>query len=174
MKNVGPVRKDLGVKTFFNMLGPMVNPAFPKNQLVGVFSLELARLYNYLYQKTDKNYMVLHSLDGYDEISLTGALKALSRGKEELLTPEKLGFEALRQEQLFGGDSIEASADIFRKVIKGEGTEAQTNVVAANSGMAIHCAKPDISREDSFALAKETILSGKAWQTFEKFLTLNQ
>ena len=174
MKNVGPVRKDLGVKTFFNMLGPMVNPAFPKNQLVGVFSLELARLYNYLYQKTDKNYMVLHSLDGYDEISLTGALKALSRGKEELLTPQKLGFDALRQEQLFGGDSIEASADIFRKVIKGEGTEAQTNVVAANSGMAIHCAKPDISREDSFALAKETILSGKAWQTFEKFLSLNQ
>lgn len=174
MKNVGPVRKDLGVKTFFNMLGPMVNPAFPKNQLVGVFSLELARLYNYLYQKTNKNYIVLHSLDGYDEISLTGALKAFSRNKEELLSPRKLGFEVLRPEQLFGGDSIEASAEIFRTVIRGEGTEAQTNVVAVNSGMAIHCSRPELSREDSFALAKETIQSGKAWETFEKFLALNQ
>ncbi|MDX2301575.1 MAG: anthranilate phosphoribosyltransferase [Microscillaceae bacterium] len=173
MKHVGPVRKELGVKTFFNMLGPMVNPAFPHHQLVGVFNLELARLYNYLYQKTDKNYIILHSLDGYDEISLTGRLKLLARGREQLLTPEQLGFKTLKQEDLFGGDTIEESAAIFEQVIKGLGTAAQTQVVTANAGMAIQCARPQQSTEDCLALAQEILLSGKALKAFENFLSLN-
>lgn len=170
MKNVAPVRKSLKVKTFFNMLGPMVNPAFPKNQLVGVFNLELARLYNYLYQQTDKNFTILHSLDGYDEISLTGKFKMYSNQEEKLFAPEDLHFQTLQQEQLFGGNTIEKSAGIFEKVIRGEGTEAQNAVVTANAGMAIHCARPQQTLQDSLDLAKETLKSGKALTAFKKFI----
>jgi anthranilate phosphoribosyltransferase len=174
MKNVAPIRKELGVKTFFNMLGPMVNPAFPPNQLVGVFSLELARLYNYLYQQTDKNFTILHSLDGYDEISLTGSFKTYSREGEKLQHPEDLGFSTLRAEELFGGKTVEESAQIFQKVLNNQGTQAQTNAVVANAGMSIHCARPQVHLKDCLALAHETLVSGKAKQTFEKFLRVAQ
>ncbi len=173
MKNVAPIRKELGVKTFFNMLGPMVNPAFPEIQLVGVFNLELARLYNYLYQKTNKQYAILHTLDGYDEISLTSSFKLLSNQEDSLLSPQDLGFKTLNPEALFGGDTVADSAKVFEKILRGEGTEAQQDVVCANAGMAIHCAKPALSRQDCMALAKETLKSGKALTTFEKFLRLN-
>ncbi|MEO0470198.1 MAG: anthranilate phosphoribosyltransferase [Bacteroidota bacterium] len=169
MKNVGPIRRELGVKTFFNMLGPMVNPAFPKNQLVGVFDLQLARLYGYLYQKTDKNFIILHSLDGYDEISLTGPTKYLANDGEHLVQPGDLGLHQWKQEDLFGGDSVEAAADIFTKVLHNEGTPAQQEVVIANAGMAIHCAK-QISREDAIAAARESLESGSARKSFEQFI----
>src|SRR5690606_621082 len=113
MKNVAPIRKDLGVKTFFNMLGPMVNPSFPRKQLVGVFNLELARLYGYLYQKSGKDFVILHSLDGYDEISLTGPFKVVTQDKEEFITPESLGFERHKPEMISGGDTIEEAAKVF-------------------------------------------------------------
>jgi len=134
MKNVAPIRRDLGVKTFFNMLGPMVNPSFPKKQLVGVFSLELARLYGYLYQKTDKHFVILHSLDGYDEISLTGGFKKISNGNESILNPSDLGFETIKQEQIYGGETVDGSAKIFETILKGDGTTAQNSVVIANCG----------------------------------------
>ena len=121
MKNVGPVRKSLAVKTFFNMLGPMVNPAFPKNQLVGVFSLELARMYAYLYQNTDKNYTILHALDGYDEISLTGETKSISNNSERVLKPSDFGVSELKQSEIAGGGSIESSAEILTNILKGKG-----------------------------------------------------
>lgn len=173
MKNVAPIRRELGVKTFFNMLGPMVNPAFPKNQLVGVFSLELARLYGYLYQKSDKNFTVLHALDGYDEISLTGNTKMISNNSEDMLAPEDFGVESIRQEDIFGGDSVQESADIFIKVISGNGTKAQNNVVAANAGMAIATVK-GLQPKEGFELAKESLLSGKAKQKLEKLITLSK
>src|SRR6185436_360883 len=106
MKTVAPIRKELGVKTFFNMLGPLVNPSFPKYQCTGVFSLELARLYNYLLQQSKGNFIVLHSLDGYDEISLTSNFKMISKQKEQILEPEQIGFNKIRQEDLFGGDTV--------------------------------------------------------------------
>ncbi|MEP5829469.1 MAG: anthranilate phosphoribosyltransferase, partial [Maribacter dokdonensis] len=137
MKNVAPIRKDLAVKTFFNMLGPMVNPAFPKNQMVGVFNLELARMYGYLYQKTDKNFTVLHALDGYDEISLTGNTKTISNHTETMLKPSDFGVPEIKQTDIVGGDGIESSAQIFMNVLQGKGTEAQNNVVCANAGIAI-------------------------------------
>ena len=161
MKNVAPIRKELGVKTFFNMLGPMVNPAFPKNQLVGVFNLELARIYGYLYQKTNKNFTVLHALDGYDEISLTGDTKMISNQAEVILSPEDFGVHQIKQEDIFGGNTIEDSANIFLNVIKGKGTEAQNNVVCANAGMAIATVK-NLAPIEGFELAKESLLSGKA------------
>lgn len=173
MKNVGPIRKELGVKTFFNMLGPMINPAFPKHQMVGVFSLELARIYSYLYQKTDKNYTILHALDGYDEISLTGTAKAITNHSERMLTAEDFGVLPHSQGAIKGDDTIEGTAKIFLNVLRGAGTEAQTNVVCANAGTAIATVKK-VSPKQGFEIAKETLLSGKALQSFETLRTLSQ
>lgn len=173
MKLVGPIRKDLGVKTFFNMLGPMVNPTFPKNQIVGVFSLELARLYAYLYQKSDRNYTILHSLDVYDEISLTSPFKMISRNEEKLLEPKDLGFETLRPEELAGGTTVDASAQIFMQVLKGKGTKAQNNVVAANAMIGIQCCMPELSLDICREMAEESLQSGKALSVLNK-ITNNQ
>jgi len=170
MKSVGPIRKDLGVKTFFNMLGPMVNPAFPKRQMVGVFSLELARMYGYLYQQTDTHYSIIHTLDGYDEISLTSPFKVISDNKEALYDAQMLGLPTLQHEQIEGGGSIDKAAKIFVDVLKGAGTAAQTAVVAANAGMALQCARPELSPKDAVALAKETLESGKAYTLFNKLI----
>ncbi len=172
MKNVAPIRSELGVKTFFNMLGPMVNPAFPKNQLVGVFNLELARLYGYLYQKSNKNFAILHALDGYDEISLTGKTKVISNNSEDMIVPEDFGVDAIRQEDIFGGDSVQESADIFMKVISGNGTDAQNNVVSANAGMAIATVK-GLKPKEGFELSKDSLLSGKGKQKLEKLIQLS-
>ena len=173
MKNVAPIRKSLAVKTFFNMLGPMVNPAFPKNQLVGVFNLELARMYGYLYQNTDKNFTILHALDGYDEISLTGNTKTISNNTEAMLSPEDFGVEGLKQEEIAGGGSIESSAEIFVNILKGKGTRAQENVVCANAGMAIATAK-QISVKEGFETARESINSGKALKALQKLQELSE
>ncbi len=172
MKNVAPIRRELGVKTFFNMLGPMVNPSFPKNQLVGVFNLELQRLYSYLYQNTDKNYSIVHALDGYDEISLTGDTKIISNTSETILSPTDLGVEQIEQSAIFGGTTVKSSAKIFLNVINGEGTEAQNNVVSANAGLAIATSK-QIKHKQGFELAKESLLSGKAKQSLDKLIELS-
>ncbi|WP_459213017.1 anthranilate phosphoribosyltransferase [Aquimarina rhabdastrellae] len=173
MKNVAPIRKELGVKTFFNMLGPMVNPAFPPNQIVGVFNLELARMYGYLYQNTDKNFTIIHALDGYDEISLTGNTKTIANATESMLTPNDFGVQALRQEDIQGGTTIEASAKIFMDILSGNGTEAQNNVVSANAGMAIATVK-GLTPKEGFEIAKESLLSGKGLNTLQKVQELSK
>ncbi|WMI65975.1 anthranilate phosphoribosyltransferase [Aestuariibaculum sp. YM273] len=173
MKNVAPIRRELGVKTFFNMLGPMVNPSFPKNQMVGVFNLELLRLYGYLYQNTDKNYSVVHALDGYDEISLTGGTKVISNNKETMFAPEDLGINQITQQSIYGGDTIEEAAKIFVNVINGNGTEQQNNVVCANAGLAIATTK-QISHKEGFELAKESLFSGKAKASLDKLVALSK
>lgn len=172
MKNVAPIRKELGVKTFFNMLGPMVNPAFPKNQMVGVFNLELLRLYGYLYQETDKNYAVVHALDGYDEISLTGKTKVISNTTETLFEPHDLGVNQIEQSEIFGGTTVKQAAKLFTDIIDGKGTEAQNNVVCANAGLAIATVK-QISHKEGFELAKIALESGKAKQSLEKLIELS-
>lgn len=173
MKNVAPVRRELGVKTFFNMLGPLVNPAFPKNQLTGVFNLELARLYHYLFQKTDTNFTILYALDGYDEISLTGPTKAFSKNSEGILTPQDFGVLPLEASQIAGGDNVESSANIFMNVIQNKGTQAQQEVVCANAGMAIATAL-DLSPIDGFEKAKESLLSGKAFEALTQLQNLSK
>ena len=173
MKNVAPVRRELGVKTFFNMLGPLVNPAFPKNQLTGVFNLELARLYHYLFQKTDTNFTILYALDGYDEISLTGPTKAFSKNSEGILTPQDFGVLPLEASQIAGGDNVESSAKIFMDVIQNKGTQAQQEVVCANAGMAISTAL-DLSLIDGFEKAKESLLSGKAFEALTQLQNLSK
>ena len=172
MKIVAPIRKELGVKTFFNMLGPLVNPSFPKFQLTGVFSLELARLYNYLLQKAGNEFVILYSLDGYDEISLTCPFKMISKTKEQLFTPGDIGFEKVSEVDLFGGETISESAVIFSNVLNNSGTIAQKNVVIANSAMAIFCAKPEFSIEECILLAKESLESKRALQAFKKLLII--
>lgn len=173
MKNVAPVRRDLGVKTFFNMLGPLVNPAFPKNQLTGVFNLELARLYHYLFQKTETNFTVLYALDGYDEISLTGATKAFSQNSERVLTPQDFGVLPLAADEIAGGDSVESSAAIFMNVIQNKGTQAQAQVVCANAGMAIATAL-NLTPMEGFEKAKESLESGNALSALQKLQNLSK
>src|ERR1700712_1900543 len=168
MKTVAPIRRELGVKTFFNMLGPLVNPARPKNQIVGVFSLELARLYAYLYQKSSKNYTILHALEGYDEVSLTCDFKTFTKTGEKISTLEQLGFSKLNPEEIAGGNTVPESADIFISVLVGEATLAQNNVVLCNAALAIQTLNPEKSFADCFYEAEESLLSKKALISFKK------
>lgn len=168
MKNVGPIRKELGVKTFFNMLGPMVNPSFPKNQLVGVFSLELARMYAYLYQNTTTNFSILYDLEGFDEVSLTGNVKIISNASEKILKPEDFNTKSVTLHQIKGGETVEEAAKIFMTILSGNGTQMQNDVVFANAALAISMMK-NTSFDESLAIAKESLMNGKA---LEKLKTL--
>jgi anthranilate phosphoribosyltransferase len=169
MKQVAPVRKDLGVKTFFNMVGPMVNPAHPKKQLVGVFSLELARLYAYLYQQGEASFGIVHSLDGYDEISLTGPFKYISRAGEQLLSNTNLGLKQIEASQISGGVSVEGNAEIFLNVLQNKASKSQKDVVVANAALALY-ATGNPSLEDCVQRAVEAIDSGRAFETFKKLM----
>ncbi|WP_421940242.1 anthranilate phosphoribosyltransferase [Pedobacter sp.] len=170
MKIVAPIRKELGVKTFFNMLGPMVNPGHPKYQMVGVFSLELARLYAYLYQETDKNYTIVHALEGYDEVSLTCDVKTFTNKGEHILTLNDMGFERVSTQDIKGGDTVESSAKIFMNVLNGEATDVQNNVVLCNSALAIKTIKPESSFADCYYEAEESLMSKKALNSFKQLL----
>tara|TARA_R110000787_G_scaffold268693_1_gene375261 strand:+ start:1025 stop:2011 length:987 start_codon:yes stop_codon:yes gene_type:complete len=171
MKLVAPIRKELGVKTFFNMLGPMVNPSKPNKQIVGVYSLELLRLYKYLYQQTDKKYAIIYSLDGYDEISLTSDFRIVSNNKDQLITPKEYGFHHLKQEQLFGGNTVDESAKIFLKIISGEGTIAQNNAVIVNAATAIQVST-GLSIIESIDKATVSLQSGNALQSLKKLIAI--
>ena len=170
MKAVGPVRKELGMKTFFNMLGPLVNPSNPQNQLVGVFNLELARIYSYLLQESSKNYGIVYSLDGYDEISLTNGFKLITKENELQITPEDLGLKRLEQSEIFGGNSVKASAQIFISILDGKGTEAQNNTVLANAAFALKIIEPIKSFENAFEEAKTSLLGLKAKKCLNKLI----
>lgn len=167
MKTVAPIRRELGVKTFFNMLGPLVNPAKPKNQLVGVFNLELARIYAYLYQKSTVNYTILNALDGYDEVSLTCDFKTFSAEGERINSIEDLGFELLNPEQILGGSSVSESAGIFMTVLEGEATSAQNNVVLCNAALAIKTIDAAKTFADCFYEAEEALMSKRALRSFK-------
>ena len=170
MKNVAPIRKELGVKTFFNVLGPMINPARPRKQLVGVFSLELARLYAYLYQQTDKQFMILHALDGYDEISLTGPFKVISNTNEQVMTPTQLGLDTLTPDRLAGGQTLQESAQIFLNVLNDVATPAQKQAVLANSAMALLAAGKATTTDDAIAMARESLESKRALACFKHLI----
>lgn len=172
LKTVGPIRKNLGVRTFFNMLGPMVNPANPAYQLVGVYNLEMARIYNYLLQQTGKPFTIIHSLDGYDEISLTNDTKVITQAGEKIMTPEQLGKRSVTAEDIYGGNSVEEAAKIFQRIIKGEGTFAQNAVVLANAAMALHCTGTYKNYEAAYHAAVESLESGKAYQSLQTLISL--
>lgn len=167
MKNVGPIRKELAVKTFFNMLGPMVNPSRPKKQMIGVFSLELSRLYAYLYQNNDIQFSIVHSLDGYDEISLTGDFKMVSNQGEKVFSPDNIGFSVLPAASISGGGTVKESAKIFEDILRGKGTEPQYSVVVANSAAALQTADQKLSFMEAIDKAEEALKSGKALKVFK-------
>jgi len=169
MKNVAPIRKELGVRTFFNMLGPIVNPSFPKYQLLGVYNLEMARLYNYLLQNTFSKYVIVHSFDGYDEISLTGNYKMISRDKESIIEPKI----KLVQADLFGGKTMDDAAKLFLKILEGNGSSPQNEVVIANAGMAIHCVRNNLALEECNEMAREALISKKAFESYKELLKIN-
>lgn len=173
LKTVAPVRKSLAVRTFFNMLGPLVNPVMPHRQLLGVYNLKLARLYFYMYQQTDVDFAVVHSLDGYDEISLTGEFKVINRSGESLYTPEELGFARYTEADLDGGETVEEAARIFDAVMRNEATPAQKNCVIANSAFAIQAIDNSLPIADCIATARDAIESGKAYDALKRFISLN-
>ena len=174
MKQVAPVRKELGLKTFFNMLGPLVNPCNPKQQLTGVFSLELARLYGYYFQNASKKYAVVYDLNGYDEISLTGAAKILSHKEETLLHPTDFKIPKVSNTDIEGGNDVASAARIFTNVLEGKGTPQQEYVVCANAAWAISIVSSNDTIENSFKKAQESIHSGKALHTFKTLHALSQ
>ena len=168
LKVVGPIRKNLGIRTFFNMLGPMVNPASPKHQLVGVYNLEMARIYNYLLQQTESNFTIIHSLDGYDEISLTGDTKVITNEGEKIMTAEQLGRRSVTAADIYGGNTVEEAAKIFISILEGKGTWAQNAVVLANSAMALQCTAKYNNYDECYQLAVESLESGKALEAMKK------
>jgi anthranilate phosphoribosyltransferase len=170
LKVVGPIRKNLGVRTFFNMLGPMVNPASPKYQLVGVYNLEMARIYNYLLQQGSSAFTIIHSLDGYDEISLTGDVKVITNAGEKIYSAEDLGKRMVSPMDIHGGNSVEDAAKIFLSILKGEGTWAQNAVVLANSAMALQCTGKYASYDECYQMAVESLESAKAYQSLQKVI----
>jgi len=172
LKAVATIRKNLGFRTFFNMLGPMVNPANPEYQLVGVYNLEMARIYNYLLQQTGKPFTIIHSLDGYDEISLTNDTKVITNKGEKILSAEELGKRTVSPIDIYGGTTVEEAAKIFLKILKGEGSWAQNAVVLANAAMALQCTGDFTTYDDAYNAAVESLENGKAYQSFKKLISL--
>ncbi|RZK49258.1 MAG: anthranilate phosphoribosyltransferase [Pedobacter sp.] len=173
MKTVAPIRKELGVKTFFNMLGPMVNPVKPAYQMVGVFNLELARLYAYLYQHSGNKYTIVHALDGYDEVSLTGDFKTFSEQGEQLHPLSSLGFVALKAEAIQGGNTIPEAAQYFTAILRGQGTQAQNQVVLSNAALGIQTLNRGMNFHSAYAQAEESLFSKKAFQSFNTLIQLH-
>lgn len=170
MKNVGPVRRALKVRTLFNMMGPIINPASPKNQLVGVSDLDTMDLYHQVFKDSGQNFLIVHSLDGYDEISLTGDARYVSNETEDNLSPADFGFRTLQPEELSGGNSVDDAAKIFKGILEGTGTEAQENVVIANAALGIKCMFPEKTLADCVEEASESLKSKKAFEVFKKLL----
>ncbi|MET3128373.1 anthranilate phosphoribosyltransferase [Arcicella rosea] len=170
MRFVGPIRKELGMKTFFNMLGPILNPALVQKQITGVYNLDVLKLYGELLQKSYKHFGVVYALDGYDEISLTSDFKLITVKGEETYSPEQLGFTRCKQEDLHGGNTVEESAKILINILENKGTQAQTQAVLANAATALYCADDALTLPDAVLKAKESLESGKALAGFKQFI----
>ncbi len=170
MKAVSPSRKALALKTFFNMLGPLVNPSSPKNYMLGTFNLEIARLYNYILQDEDVNYGIVHALDGYDEISLTSGFKFFTKNGEQIINPEDIGQKRIKQSEIFGGNSVADAAKIFKSILDGKGTVAQNNVVLTNASYALKIIDETKSFDTAFEEAKDSLFSLKAKQSLDKLV----
>lgn len=173
LKAVAPVRKSLGVRTFFNVLGPLINPSDPEYQLLGVYDLSMSRLYSYIYQANRKRFGIVHSLDGYDEISLTGQFKFVTNGGEQLFSPDELGFEKINPHDITGGNTLEEAVSIFGNVINCTATSQQMNVVIANAAFAIQIIEAEKSISECVEIARESLYGKKAQAVLKKFVELN-
>lgn len=172
LKNVGPIRRNLGMRTFFNMLGPLVNPAFPSYSIIGVYSLEMARLYNYLMQQQSDRYSIIHGLDGYDEISLTGDSKIITQDGERIFSAMEMGGMQVTPDSIAGGATIEEAAQKFKDIISGNGTAPQEAVVISNAAVALHTTGAFADYDAAFEAAEESLKSGKANKCLKKLLEL--
>ncbi|HZZ75139.1 MAG TPA: anthranilate phosphoribosyltransferase [Puia sp.] len=172
LKAVGTIRRNLGIRTFFNMLGPLVNPATPKFQLIGVYNLEMARLYTYMLQKSDSTFAIIHTLDGYDELSLTGDARVITNDGERVMTPEQLGKRMVSPSDIYGGSSPEEAAKIFIDILKGKGSWAQNAVVFANAAMALYCTGSYSNYDQAFMAAVESLESGRALNALNTLISL--
>jgi len=172
IKHVQPIRRELKIRTVFNLLGPMANPAQPAFQLVGVYNLEMARIYNYLLQLTDRAFTIIHGLDGYDEISLTNDTKVITNGGERIYTPEELGKRMVSATDIYGGNTVEEAAKLFTKILKAEGSWAQSSVVLANAAMALNASGRFEDYGKAYEAAVESLESGKAYGALEKLIAL--
>lgn len=174
LKSVGGVRRALGVRTFFNMLGPLVNPVMPRHQLLGVYNLKLLRLYHYICQQNGIDCTIVHSLDGYDEVSLTSDVKVASPWGESVYTPGELGFPMYDPCDLWGGETVEQAARIFDAVLEGTASPGQSDCVQANAAFAIRTLDPALSWEEARDKARESLESGRAAERFRCFVELNR
>ncbi len=172
MKYVAPVRRSLKLKTFFNKLGPIVNPSLPKNQLIGVYNLQVLDLYKRVFAGSALNYTVIHALDGYDEVSLTGDVAYVTNQAEGNLRPEDFQFATLAPEELYGGETVQDAAKIFLNILEGKGTEAQKQVVLANAALGIKTVFPEKDLHESIQIANESLISGRALNKFKNLIAL--
>ena len=173
MKFVGPVRRALGVPTCFNLLGPLVNPCQPKNSLHGTATQAQQRLYVRAHQKIGDNYGVLTSYDGYDEISLTSGFKLVTPNFEKVFTPKDLGLNYVEPKDIYGGQTADEAKGIFDAVLEGTATEAQKSVILANAACGISIIDRNLSVEESIALCRESLDSGRALKSFRRFVEMN-
>ncbi|WP_019539439.1 anthranilate phosphoribosyltransferase [Proteiniphilum acetatigenes] len=174
LKAVAPVRKSLGVRTFFNVLGPLVNPVQPEFQMLGVYNLGMSRLYGYIYQEEKKKFCIVHSMDGYDEISLTSQFKVITNKGEQLYIPEELGYRRVAQEELYGGNTLEEASQIFRNVLHASATDAQMNAVLINAAFGIQTIEQDKPIGECLEIARDSLYGKKALKALEKFVKLNR
>lgn len=172
MKHVGPVRKNLKVKTFFNLLGPMINPGKPTSQIVGVFNQEALELYHNVYRESGTNYYILHSLDGYDEISLTGKFRATSSATDKIFSPSDFGFNTNTMEQITGGNTINEATSLFMNILEGNGSEAQNNTVVINAAFAVCAYYPDKTIEEGIEIARKSLADKSALKAFKKLMEI--
>jgi len=172
MKAVGPVRRALGVKTFFNSLGPLINPAFPSRQVTGVYNKETARLYKYVLEKTAIDFTIIYSLDGYDEISLTSPFLAITKAGEEIISPQDLGLKQYTHADIAGGSTVPEATKIFTNILSGKGSAAQNDVIAINAAYGIKCVKPGLTIKECMSQARQSLESGAARQVLDKLLAV--
>jgi len=170
LKSVVALRKSLGLRTFFNLLGPLVNPAKPQYSMIGVYNLEIARIYQYLLQKDEKNFILVHGMDGYDEISLTQDSKIITKNGEKIYSPEELGFSTIAPESIEAGKSTQETAKIFMDILSGKGTEQQNSVVFANAAVALYHTNKFGTYDDCLLMVQESLLGGKALKSLDLIL----
>jgi anthranilate phosphoribosyltransferase len=171
LKNVATMRRNLGLRTVFNILGPLVNPSNPSHAVLGVYHLEIARFYNYVLQQSTTNYTIVHTLDGYDEISLTDDAKLITKNGEQVLSPSHLGKRTVQLSDISGGNTIADAAKIFTNILESNGTWSQNAVVLANAAVAIQNME-SCSYNDAYRKAIESLESGNALQSFKKLIAL--
>ena len=171
MKNVAPVRKQMQTKTIFNILGPVINPCHPSTKIVGVHSAYLGKLYRAVLKSTDSNFAIVHAVDGYDEISLTGDTQVFTRKNIQLLSTKDFGFKKIKPNEIEGGNSVAANTKLFLNILKGKGTEAQNNVVLANAALAISIHE-NCTYKSALEKAKQSLKDGNAYQCLKKLKTV--